>query len=244
MTPASPAAGARGAVVFAGVGAGLGAALATRFVRAGYRVAGLARSAEFGRRLEASLSGEAGLYRHFNCDVTAPAAVADAIDAIAGDLGAPQVLIYNPMQLIVKPFQELGVEEFEAVWRVTCLGAVIVTQAVLPHVLGRGGGTIVFSGATASLRGGPGFASLAAAKFALRGLAQSLAREFGPRGVHVVHTILDGLIWSPQTRARFNADRDKCLEPEAIAETYLHIVGQAPSAWTHEIDLRPFHERF
>lgn len=231
-------------VVLAGVAPGFGAAIATRFVRAGYRVAGLARSAEFGRQLEVQLAGDGGSYRHFICDVTEPVNVGETVETIARDLGAPEVMIYNPMKLVVKPFQDLSKDEFETVWRVTCMGAMIAAQAVLPHMFGRGGGTIVFSGATASIKGGPRFASLASAKFALRGLAQSLAREFSPRGVHVVHAILDGLVWGPQTRARFEVDREKCLEPEAVAEAYLQLVGQPRSAWTHEIDLRSYAEKF
>jgi len=230
--------------VLAGAAPGFGAAIAKRFAHAGYRVAGLARSTAFGCQLEGELAGDRGAYRHFTCDVTRPESVDEAIDAIARDLGAPDVLIYNPMKLVVKPFQDLSVDEFEAVWRVTCLGAMITARAALRHMLDAGGGTIVFSGATASTKGGPRFASLASAKFALRGLAQSLAREFGPQGVHVVHAVLDGLIWGPQTQARFNPDRGKCLQPETVADTYLHLVAQPRSAWTHEIDLRPSDEKF
>lgn len=240
----APGAGAGKVVVFAGIAPGFGAAVASRFVRAGYNVAGLARSRQFGGQLEAELGEQGGSYKHFVCDVTETGNVAAAVDTIARDLGAPSVLIYSPMKLIVKPFQNLTIDEFESVWRVTCLGAVIAAQALLPHMLSAGSGTIILSGATASIKGSPHFASLASAKFALRGLAQSLAREYGPRGVHVAHTILDGLIWGPQTTARFNADRQKCLEPDAIAETYLQLVRQHRSAWTHEIDLRPFGEQF
>ena len=103
---------------------------------------------------------------------------------------------------------------------------------------------MIFTGATAAIKGGPRFASLASAKFAFRGLAQSLAREFGPQGVHVVHPVLDGLIWCPQTRERFKVERDRCIEPDAVARTYLQLVGQDRSAWTNEIDVRPFLENF
>ena len=231
-------------VLLAGAAPGFGSAIAARFARAGYRVAGLARSVAFGRSLEAEIARDGGCYRHFAGDVTVPASVDAMIDAIARELGPPSVLIYNPMKLVIGPFQELSVDDFEDVWRVTCLGAMVTAQAVLPHMLARGDGTIVFSGATASIRGGPRFASLAAAKFALRGLAQSLAREFGARGVHVVHAVLDGLIWGPQTRARFDADPGKCLDAEAVADTYLHLVEQPRSVRTHEIDLRPAGEAF
>jgi NAD(P)-dependent dehydrogenase (short-subunit alcohol dehydrogenase family) len=228
--------------VIAGIAPGFGAAIATRFAQAGYRVAGLSRGEAHARELADTLGSD---YFHVACDVTQPAQVRDAVAAIVARAGAPRVLVYNPMKLVIKPFLELAPEDFHESWRTTCLGAMIVAQAILPHQLDAGGGTMIFSGATAATKGSPRFASLAAAKFGLRGLAQSLAREFGPRGIHVVHTILDGLIWGPQTQSRFaSAAREKCLEPDAIAQSYLHLAGQPPSAWTHEIDLRPSVESF
>lgn len=219
----------------AGMGPGLGVAVAAAFDGAGFRVAGLSR----GR------SGEdAGSCRRFACDVTRTADVEAAMDAIRSELGDPEVLVYNPMQLLIKPFLELSVEEMESAWRTTCLGAVITARAVLPGMVSRRRGTLIFSGATASQRGSVRFAALAVGKFGLRGLAQSLAREFGPGGVHVVHTVLDGLIWAPQTRARFDPSETDCMAPDAIAATYLQLVNQHPSAWTHEIDLRPANGKF
>jgi NAD(P)-dependent dehydrogenase (short-subunit alcohol dehydrogenase family) len=106
------------------------------------------------------------------------------------------------------------------------------------------GGTVVFSGATASLRGGPRFAAFASSKFALRGLAQSLAREYGPQGIHVAHVIIDGLIWGPAARDQHKAQKAGCLSPDAIAETIMSLIAQPRQAWTHEIDLRPATETF
>jgi NAD(P)-dependent dehydrogenase (short-subunit alcohol dehydrogenase family) len=225
-------------LLLAGAAPGLGAAIAARFARAGWRVAGLSRSGGLEREL-------GGAYRHVVGDVTDPGSVAEAVARIERDVGSPSALVYDPTRLVVKPFTDLSPAEFEAVWRVTCLGAMIVTQALVPRFLAAGRGTIVFTGATASVKGGPRFASLASAKFALRGLAQSLAREFGPRGIHVVHAVLDGLVWCPQTEVRFpGVDREACLEPDAIAAAYLDLVGQHACAWTHEIDLRPYRETF
>ena len=228
-------------VVLAGVGPGLGVAIAETFVRAGHRVAGLARRRDLGKRLEEGLGGE---YRHFACDVTDAASVTDAVAAVARDLGPPTVLVYDPMKLVIRPFAELAPEDFESVWRVTCFGAMMLARATLPHMLAAGGGAMIFTGATASIKGSPRFASLASAKFALRGLAQSLARELGPQGVHVAHVVVDGLVWGPQSEARFGVKREACLEPAAIARAYLDLAAQERSAWTHELDLRPYHEKF
>ena len=226
--------------VVAGAAPGLGAAIARGFVRAGYQVAGLSRGEAFGKPFVAEVEG----YRHFICDVTDAQRVGDTLSTIERDIGPPSVLVYDPMKLVVKPFLELAPEEFESVWRVTCLGAMILARMTLPYMLAAGSGAILFTGATAAVKGGPRFASLASAKFALRGLAQSLAREFGPQGVHVAHVIIDGLIWGPQARERFAPERERCLEPEAIARTYVELAAQPRSAWTHELDLRPFDEKF
>lgn len=226
----------QGVAVVAGMGPGLGAAVAAAFHEAGYRVAGLSRRTT-------SAPADAPV-RPYACDVTRPADVDAALKAIRADLGNPDVLVYNPMQLLIKPFLELSVEEMESAWRTTCLGAMITARAVLPAMVSRQRGTLIFSGATASQRGSARFAALAVGKFGLRGLAQSLAREFGPSGIHVVHTVLDGLIWAPQTRARFDPPEADCMAPDAIAAMYLQLANQHPSAWTHEIDLRPANGKF
>lgn len=226
-----------GTLLIVGMATGLGAGIADAFVRAGYRVAGLSRRADPSLGDMARCWGEA--YRHYACDVTRPDEMNAAVRVIGTDMGAPMVVIYNPMQLLIRPFLEVTVEEFESVWKVTCLGAMITARAVLPSMLEAGAGTLIFTGATASTRGSAKFSSLAVAKGGVRALAQSLAREFGPRGIHVAHTLLDGLIWAPQTRARFSPAEEQCMTPEAIADTYLHLARQPRSTWTHEIDLRP-----
>jgi NAD(P)-dependent dehydrogenase (short-subunit alcohol dehydrogenase family) len=225
----------RGVAAIAGIAPGLGLAVAAAFADAGYGVAGLSR---------APVPGD-GPYRHYTADLTRPEEVGTALAHIARELGPITVLIYNPMQLIIKPFLELTEHEFESVWRTTCFGAMVIVKAVLPGMLRSGGGTIILTGATASIKGGASWASLASAKFGLRGLAQSLVREFGPQGVHVAHVVIDGLIWSPQTRSRFTGvTRERCIDPEAIAATYLDLTRQARCAWSHEIDLRPGAEKF
>lgn len=237
MEPPSDSAGLLLALI--GDGPGLGEEIAKAFLCAGYRVAGLSRTSEAATALAALPN-----FRHYACDVTRNDQVIYGLQTVESELGVPSVVVYNPMQLLVKPFLELSVEEFESVWRVSCLGAVVAAQAVLPSMLKAGHGTLIFTGATASIRGSAKFASLAVAKFGLRGLAQSLAREFGPSGIHVVHTVIDGLIWSPQTVARFDPAQDSCMEPKDIAHTYLKLAQQPRSCWTHELDLRPFDGKF
>ncbi len=226
-------------LVLVGVGPGLGVEIVKAFIAVGYRVAGLSRMPD----TAAKLAGTPG-YHHYACDVTHYGQVMQCLQNIETDLGTVNVVVYNPMQLLIKPFLDLTAGEFESVWRVSCLGAMFVAQAVLPSMLKSGGGTLIFTGATASIRGSAKFASLAVAKFGLRGLAQSLAREFGPSGVHVIHTVIDGLIWSPQTVSRFSPEQEACLLPEHIAQNYLQLVQQPRSSWTHEVDMRPSDGKF
>jgi NAD(P)-dependent dehydrogenase (short-subunit alcohol dehydrogenase family) len=135
--------------------------------------------------------------------------------------------------------------DFERCWRVGCLGGFLVGQAAAKRMAAKGAGTILFTGATASLRGSAGFANLAVPKFGLRAVAQSMARELGPRGIHVAHIIIDGQILSERNRS-FEDERgpDSLLRPEAIAENYWNVLQQSRSAWTHELDLRPWSEKF
>lgn len=235
--------------VITGVGPGLGASLSRRLHREGYKVAGLARSESFGKELERELSqteaaaGSAD-FKHFCCDLAEPMAVRETIEDVERLWGAPGVLIHNASQILIKPALEISAKEFESVWRVTCLGGMTAAKAVIPGMQKNGGGAILFTGATAALRGGAKFAAFASAKFALRGLAQALAREHGADGIHVAHIIVDGLIWSEKTVERFNPAREACLEPDAIAEAYYQLIEQDRSAWSQEIDLRPFSEKF
>ena len=235
--------------VITGVGPGLGASLSRRLHREGYKVAGLARTEGFGRELESELKQTeaakgAADFRHFCCDLAEPMAVRETIEDVERLWGAPDVLIHNASQILIKPILEITAKEFESVWRVTCLGAMSAAKAVIPGMQKRGNGAILFTGATAALRGGAKFAAFASAKFALRGLAQALAREHGAEGIHVAHIVVDGLIWSDKTVERFNPAREACLEPDAIAESYYQLIAQDRSAWSQEIDLRPFSEKF
>ena len=231
---------AKGIALVSGAGPGLGAALCSKLLEAGYTVAGLARSESFvGPALPAS-----GGFHYHACDITDAGAVGRTVARIREELGEISVFIHNAGQLLIKPFHETSPEEFEGIWRVNCLGAMIGARAVVPGMLKAGGGAILLTGATASIRGGAGFAAFASSKFALRGLAQSLARAYGKEGIHVAHVVIDGMIWGAQARDRFGAARDTCLDPEAIADAYIGLIGQDRSCWSQEIDLRPSAEEF
>ena len=204
------ASGSAPLAVISGIGTGLGSSLCRRLSREGFAVAGLARSETQGRRLEHELSGNATAFRFYACDITDEASVSATVSQLSEDWGPPSVLVHNAGQLLIKPFVEVTAAEFEAMWRVTALGAMLTAKAVIPGMKAQGGGTIIFTGATAGTRGGARFSAFASAKFALRGLAQSLAREHGPLGIHVVHAVLDGIMWGGISRGLVDAPREAC----------------------------------
>lgn len=213
---------ARTAVVV-GAGGVLGHALQAEFSGAGFRVAGLRRG---------------------DCDLGDAAAVRVALERVVAEWGSVDALIYNAAHFIMAPFAELGLSDFDTAWRVSVGGAVGAAQAVLPAMLRRGKGTIIFSGATGSVRGTARFAAFASAKFALRGMAQSLAREVQPHGVHVAHVVLDGLLRGSPSIERFGGSDTRSIDPAEAARAYRWIAEQPPSTWTHELDLRPHNEKF
>lgn len=176
-------------VLISGIAEGLGSSLAATFAAAGHDVVGLARSGKAAASCAAIVRENGGSYVHAACDITQPGQVAAALQA---HLDRVAVIVHNAHVLLIKPFGEIPPEDFEQLWRVACFGAATVAQAVLPGMLAREAGVMIFTGATASIRGGAGFSAFASAKFAARGLAQALAREYGPRGIHIAHVILDG----------------------------------------------------
>lgn len=225
-----------------GVGPGLGAALVRRFGQEGYAVAWMARDPK-----NSPLGGGFDSMRTLavETDATDAGSVHRAFAEVERELGSPEVLIYNAGAFQRGGILEVTPEEFERAWKANCQGGFLAAREVVPKMLERGTGTILFTGATASLRGSAGFSCLAVGKFGLRALAQSLARELGPRGIHVAHVVIDGQIDTPRLR-RMMPDRAKetMLAPEAIAETYWHLHRQHPTAWTQELDLRPAVEKF
>ncbi|HUI16439.1 MAG TPA: SDR family NAD(P)-dependent oxidoreductase [Alphaproteobacteria bacterium] len=235
----------REVAVVVGVGPGLGAALARRFAKAGMRVALAARRRERIVPLAEELGGSA-----YACDATSEAEVEGLFAAVARELGPPRLVVYNASAFVRKSILETTVEEFERCWRVACLGGFLVGRAAVRLMLPRApeeghGGTILFTGATAALRGGALFHNLAVGKFGLRALAQSMAREFQPKGIHVAHVVIDGQIAGERPGyRREERGTDAVLEPDAIAEAYYQLHRQARSAWTLELDLRPWVEKF
>ncbi len=233
----------REVAVVVGVGPGLGWALVRRFATAGMQVAMAARRKE---RLDALLESEprAGVWA-YPCDATDAAAVAALFDRVERDLGPPDLVVFNAGLYRPGGILEIDPADFEDCWRIGCFGGFLVGQAAARRMVERGRGTILFTGATASLRGSSGFASLAVPKFGLRALAQSMARELGPKGIHVAHIVIDGQIRSERYEHLLGQrGPDSLLEPEAIAEVYYQLHRQPRSAWTQELDLRPWVERF
>ena len=232
---------ARRKLLVTGIGEGLGVEIAGTFARAGYDVLGVSRSDRASAAVSAKVEQAGGHYTHLACDLARPVDVTLLLQPIAEGI---DVLIHNAQLLMIKPFMEISADAFEQVWRVACLGAMASAQSVLPHMASRKSGTVILSGATAGLRGGATFSAFASAKFALRGLAQALAREFGPKGVHIAHVVIDGLIDAPKTDLRFGAAASGRMDSKSVAEAYLGLAAQHPAAWTQEMDLRPFAERF
>ena len=228
-------------LLITGIAEGLGADIAETFAKAGHDIVGISRTDRSTEHLTHRVEQAGGRYRHITCDITQAKAATAAIEPHAAEI---DVLIHNAHVLDIKPFEETTSDEFEHAWRVACLGAVIAVQSVVPHMAARKRGTVILTGATAGRRGGANFSAFASAKFALRGFGQSLAREYGPQGVHVAHIVLDGLIDEPQTDRRFCRSSSGRMNASAVARAYLDLATQHPSAWTHEMDLRPFSEKF
>lgn len=218
-----------------GIGPGLGVALARAFAADGYDIAGMARTARMREALSTAVAPLGALYTHLTCDVADGPAMAGILASLTDRI---EVAVHNAARLIISDLSTISAADFEDTWRVSTLGAFNLAQAVLPGMATRGRGTLIFTGATASLRGGARFSAFASAKFALRGLAQVLAREYQPKGVHVAHVVVDGLIDAPQTDVRFGPGHAR-LSPDAVAKTYLQLARQDRSVFTHELDLRP-----
>jgi NAD(P)-dependent dehydrogenase (short-subunit alcohol dehydrogenase family) len=221
-----------------GAGAGLSASLARLFAHDGLKVALAARSVDD----LAALCTETGA-RAFACDATQGAEVEALFGAVEQAFGAPDVVVYNASFRTRGPFVELTPADVEKCLAVTAFGGFLVAQAAARRMLLQGRGAILFTGASASIKGYAQSAPFAMGKFALRGLAQAMARELAPQGIHVAHFVIDGGIAS--ARRPVPADKpDSLLDPDAIAESYRHILMQPRSAWSHEVELRPFVERF
>ncbi|HXW85186.1 MAG TPA: SDR family NAD(P)-dependent oxidoreductase [Candidatus Binataceae bacterium] len=171
--------------------------------------------------------------------------ISEAIRAIRRDLGEPEVLLYNAGTGAFGTITEITPDQYEADWRVNAFGAFVAAKEVAPAMIARGRGVMLFTGATAGVKAGARSVSFGPAKFAMRGLAQSLARDLGPKGIHVAWINVDGSIDIPGARGLKPSLKDgDFLKPDTIAETYWHLAHQDPSAWTMELEVRPFKEKF
>ncbi|WP_199175929.1 SDR family NAD(P)-dependent oxidoreductase [Telmatospirillum siberiense] len=237
-----------GTAVVVGVGEsrGLGAALARRFAGEGLRVIVAGRTSARIEEVARGIRDEGGRAEARTVDATSESDVVGLFEAVGGDL---ELVAYNVGNNAMEPLLTLPAEVFERLWRQNALGGFLVGREAVRHMLPRGRGSVLFTGATASLRARPPFVAFASAKAALRAVAQGLAREFGPQGIHVAHVVIDGVIHGDYAEARFPdfvraKGEDGLLEPDAIADSYWALHRQPNSAWTQELDLRPFKEPF
>lgn len=232
---------ARPVCIIAGAGPGNGEAFARLFASAGYAVALLARRKD---RIEA-LAGQLPNARPFVCDVTDAASVEAVFLSIAAQMGPVDTLIYNAGKGVWGNVEEVAPADFEEAWRVNTLGLFLAARQVVPSMTEAGRGAIVVVGATASLRGMAGTAAFASAKAAQRALTQSLARLLWPKGVHVSLIIIDGVVGGPDTLSMFPGRSDDFfVKPAAVAEIALGLARQDRSAWSFEVEARPFGEKW
>jgi NAD(P)-dependent dehydrogenase (short-subunit alcohol dehydrogenase family) len=231
-------------LLVAGAGPGLGKSIAKRFAREGYTVALAARNAERLCALAVEINASP-----FPADLTSESEVANLFEQVEKRLGTIEAIAFIAATRVQGPFAELAAADFEKVWRQSCLSGFLVGREAARTMLPRGRGSVIFTGASGSTRGRAHFAAFAAAKGGLRFMAQSMARELGPKGIHVATVLIDGAIAS-ERMWREHPDRmeklgsDGALQPDAIAETFWQIHDQPRSAWTHEVDLRPWKEPF
>jgi NAD(P)-dependent dehydrogenase (short-subunit alcohol dehydrogenase family) len=221
-----------------GAGDGLSASIARRFRRAGLRIALAARNTSKLSALGNEIDGGT-----FGCDVAKADQVARLFENVEREMGAPDVVVYNPSARARGPFVDLIPADVERSLAVTAFGGFLVAQQAVQRMLPKQHGTILFTGASASIKGYARSAPFAMGKFALRGLAQSMARELSPQGIHIAHFVIDGSIRNPG-RTEPADNPDSMLDPDAIAESYFYALSQPRSAWTSEIELRPWVEKF
>ncbi|MEO1476414.1 MAG: SDR family NAD(P)-dependent oxidoreductase [Pseudomonadota bacterium] len=240
-----------GTVVVIGAGAldGIGGALAHRFAKEGNRVLVTGKTAAKVEQVAETLSQEGLAVQAMKVDVTSEADQDALFSRIADDGDELKAVLFNAGNNAVIPFEQVTSKQFEDFWRIGCFGAFLTAKRALPLLEKQGSGSLFFTGASGSLRGKPSFAHFASMKAGLRMLAQSLAREYGPRGVHVAHIVIDGIVAGQRAKTHLAQyvdalGEDGTLSPTAIADTFWHLHTQPRSAWTHELELRPFKENW
>ncbi|OGA60158.1 MAG: hypothetical protein A3F77_14280 [Betaproteobacteria bacterium RIFCSPLOWO2_12_FULL_67_28] len=232
-----------------GAGDSTGGAIARRFAREGYVACVTRRHADKLQPLVERIEAAGGRARAFSSDARKEDEAVALVETIEREVGPIEVAVYNIGANVRFPIRELTSRVYFKVWEMGAFGGFLMGREMARVMAPRGRGTILFTGATASVRGGAGYAAFAGAKHALRALAQSMARELGPLGIHVAHVVIDGAIDTPFIRENFPEryalkQKDGILDPEAIAENYWQLHSQSRSAWTHELDLRPWIEKW
>ncbi len=241
-TPAS-------AALIVGAGDATGGAIARRFAREGFVACVVRRNADKLVPLVESIEAAGGRARPFGVDARDEAAVVAMVETIERDVGPIDVLVFNIGANVPSSILDQTATRYYKIWEMACFAGFLAAREVARRMVARERGTMLFTGATASLRGSANFAAFAGAKHALRALAQSMARELGPRGIHVGHVVVDGAIDTEFIRTQFPErhalkDRDGILDPDHIADNYWHLHAQPRDAWTFELDLRPWVERW
>jgi len=232
-----------------GAGDATGGAIARRFAREGYVACVSRRKKESLADLVARIEAEGGEARAFGSDARDEEQAVALVDTIEQEVGPLEVLVFNIGANVNFPIRDTTARVYRKVWEMAAFAGFLAGREAARVMVPRGRGTIIFTGATASLRGGRGFSAFAGAKFALRALAQSMARELGPEGIHVAHSIIDGAIDTAFIRDNFPQryalkEQDGILDPEHIADAYWTLHQQPRDTWTHELDLRPWMETF
>ncbi len=232
-----------------GAGDATGGAIARRFAVGGYAACVTRRDADKLAPLKSAIEAAGGVCHVFGSDARKEEDVVALIERIEQGIGPIEVMVFNIGANVPCSVLEETARKYFKIWEMACFGGFLNAREVAKRMVARGRGTLIFTGATASVRGGAGFAAFAGAKHALRALAQSMARELGPQGVHVAHCIIDGAIDTAFIRERFPERyalraQDGILRPDSIAEAYWTLHRQPRDAWTHELDLRPYMETF
>lgn len=239
----------KGVALVIGAGDATGGAIARRFAREGYTACVTRRSLDKLQPLLDRIKADGGTAHGFASDARQEEEVVALIEQIESTVGPIEVLVFNIGANVPCSILEETARKYFKIWEMACLGGFLNGREAAKRMVTRGRGTIIFTGATASLRGSANFAAFAGAKHALRALAQSMARELGPRGIHVAHVVVDGAIDTAFIRDNFPEryrlkDQDGILNPDHIADSYWMLHTQPRDAWTHELDLRPYMEKF
>ena len=243
--------GSSGVALLVGAGDAIGAAVTRRFAAGGYRVCVARRDAEKSRSLVQEIVASGGVARAVGTDVRNEEAVQAVFAQVEAELGPVEVCLFNAGANVKAPLIETSGRLFFKAWELACYAGFLTGREAARYMVPRGRGTILFTGATASLRGGSGYAAFASAKFGLRGVAQSMARELAPKNIQVAHLIIDGAIDSEAIHRRLSATGtmtdlppDGLIQTRSVAEAYWALHNQSRDGWAHELDLRPYSERW